>query len=63
MKIVGEMPDEQPERCLKSFEFGGLDCDREKGHPGPHCAKWAGGTVWFNNQGKRIEGGSAEDYA
>jgi hypothetical protein len=45
--------------CPVKFEFGGIACVRPAGHSGPHSGPYPG--LWFNNEGKRIEGGSAED--
>jgi hypothetical protein len=63
-RALGELPDDGPAaRCQREFEFGQLQCGRDIGHPGPHLARCRGETIAFNDQGQRIEGASAEDYA
>lgn len=52
--------------CGLRWEFGNglIVCERDPGHPGPHLHSSTGaGPLWFGNDGHRVEGGSAEDYA
>lgn len=54
-----------PQQCEALFEFAGLQCEREKGHAGGplgmHMLYSGAWHLTFNDDGKRIEGGSAED--
>lgn len=62
-RLVAEETFEWARRCEAEFAFGGLRCERDHGHPGPHKAQPAWGPVWFNDAGARVEGASAEDYS
>jgi hypothetical protein len=49
--------------CGVPFEFGqgAIACTRATGHPGPHRGTQSG--HWWNDEGRRVEGASAEDSA